>query len=484
MQILTVLNIFSRVLGVFGLLMMLPIGVGLWLDSPLMPFLKALAATLIIAFVLWITTLRFVRELRPRDGLLLAALAWLLLPIFGALPLMYQIDGLSFTRAYFEASSGLTSTGASALTDLDNLPHAINFWRGLLLWVGGMGIIVLYVAILPMLGVGGSQVIKAETPGPMKDSKLTPRITQTAKGLWGIYFIFTLACGISYYFAGMTVIDAIIHACATISTGGFSSHDAGFAYWNSPVLESIAIFFMTISGISFAVHFQAFRSVNFSPYRWDPETRWYLFVLFSVCACVSIYLWQIDVYEDLATSIRFTFFNIVSVVSTTGFSSTDYASAWPIFIPLGMLLMAAFTTCAGSTGSGIKMIRSIVLVKQLKNELLRVIHPSAHVSVKLSGNPVAPRIVFSILVFVFVYILCIITATMLLTASGMNEVTAFSAVMACFTNAAPGLNEVGPAGNYASLSVFQTWVLSIIMLLGRLEIFTLLTIVTPAFWRR
>ena len=484
MQIVTVLNIFSKILVGFALLMLLPVCVGLYFDNPVKPFLRAIAETLIVALFLWGMTQKFVRELRPRDGLLLASLSWLILPIFGSLPLMYQIQNLDFTRAYFEAASGLSSTGASVLTGLDKLPEALHFWRGLLLWLGGMGIIVLYVAILPMLGVGGSQIVKAETPGPMKDSKLTPRIAYTAKALWLVYFGFTTFCGICYYLGGMNMIDAIVHAFSTMALGGFSTHDTGFAYWNSPMLESIAIVFMLISGINYASHFQAIRSASFSPYRWDPETRWYFIVLFIAISFTSLYLWHTNVYKDFSTSLRFSLFNIVAMATTTGFANTDFAAIWPVFIPIGMLLMAAFVSCSGSPGSGIKMIRAIVLFKQIKNELIRVVHPNAHVSIKLSGRVVDPRVVFSILTFFAVYILCILVGTLILSATGMNEVTAFSAIMACFTNAAAGLNDVGPSGNYAHLTAFQTWVLSLMMLLGRLEIFTLLAIITPAFWRK
>lgn len=485
MQILTVLNVFSRILAVFALMMMIfPITVGLYYDNPIDPFLKSGGMAFSVAAILWITTRGFIRELRTRDGLLLATMAWVLLPLFGALPLVFHIEALSFTDGYFEAVSGLTTTGATVLTKLDSLPEAINFWRAFLIWVGGMGIIVLSVAILPLLGVGGSQIIRAEAPGPMKDNKLTPRITETAKGLWFVYFAMTLLCGLSFYWAGMSGFDAIVHACTTMGLGGFSSHDSSFAHWNSQLIESIAVFFMLIAGINYATHFQALRSRTFSPYRWDPETRWFLGIVLGVALVFALYLWQVGTYSDFMTALRYTLFNVVSVATTTGYANIDYATAWPLFMPITMLLLAAFTTCSGSTGSGLKMIRVVVLFKQLKNELIRVVHPGAHVSVKLSGRVVATRVVFSILTFFFVYVLCSLLITMVLCTSGLDEMTALSATLACFNNTGPGLNEIGPSSTYEQLNDFQIWLLSLAMLLGRLEIFTFLAVLTPAFWRR
>lgn len=484
LQPLAVLNVLSVVILVFALAMAVPLGVSAIVeDAALLDYDAAIVITASAGALLRFATRGQRRELQIRDGFLLVALGWAGLPAFGALPLMFYLPELSFTDAYFESVSGLTTTGATVLAGLDRLPPSINLWRCQLQWMGGMGIIVLAVAILPLLGVGGSQVFRAETPGPMKDAKLTPRITETAKGLWTVYAFITVACVLSLKLAGMTWLDAVMHAFSTMSLGGYSSHDASFGFWNSPAIEAVTIFFMLLAGMNFATHFVALRTQSLKAYRRDPEVKPYLAVLVVSVLGIAVFLWLHGAYPDFFTALRYAAFNVVSIATTTGYASTDY-NAWPIFASMWMLILCCFVTCSGSTGAGIKMIRALLMAKQALREMVRLVHPRALVPVQLGGQIVENNIIFAVLAFMLVYGSSVIVMTMVLAGSGMEIVTAFSAVIACINNMGPGLNDVGPAGNYAGLSDFQTWVLSFAMLLGRLELMTLLVVMTPAFWRK
>jgi trk system potassium uptake protein TrkH len=474
----------SLVIMIFSLTMLAPLVVGLWYqDATHAIYYKAALITFVAGAVTWFATRRYKRELMPRDGFLLVVLAYTLLPLFATLPLLLQIKGLSFTDAYFEAVSGLTASGGTTLHDLDSLPPSINFWRSELVWLGGMGLIVLAVAILPLLGVGGMQLYKAETPGPMKDTKLTPRITETAKGLWLVYVGLTITCAVSYYAAGMTWFDAINHSFTTLGLGGFSTHDASFAYFNSPAIEAVAIVFMLIAAMNFATHFLAWRQKSLRPYKSDPEARMVVLVTLASCAGIALYLWHLNVYPDLGSALRHATFNVVSIATTTGYSNADY-NLWPPFAPLWMLFLCCVVSSSGSTGSGIKMIRAELLFLQGLREMVKLIHPQAQLPVKLAGQTIPNQIVFAVLAFMSLYGASVAAMTFLLLASGLDFVTAFSAVIASINNTGPGLNQVGPATTYAVLTDFQTWVCTFAMLLGRLELFTLLIIFTPAFWRR
>jgi trk system potassium uptake protein TrkH len=431
---------------------------------------------------LWWAARKETRELKVRDGFLMVVLVWSVLPIFAGMPLMFQL-GISFTDAYFEAMSGLTTTGSTVLANLDKMPPSINLWRGMMVWLGGMGLIVLAVAILPLLGIGGRQMFKAETPGPMKDSQLTPRMTQTAKGLWGVYAVVTVLCILGLHWAGMTWFDAVMHAFTTMGLGGFSSHDASFGHWNSPAIEAVTIVFMLLAGMNFATMFLALYGRSFQPYMRDPEVRWFMGITAASVLGIAIYLWATGTYPEFLTALRHSAFNVVSIATTTGYASVDY-NLWPMFAPLWMLFLCSFATSAGSTGGGIKMIRAIILYKQVYRELIRSMHPNVVWPVRIGGDPVPQNILFAVLAFAFVYMCSIATMTLLLSFSGLEIITAFSAVVASINNTGPGLNQVGPATTYEVLTDFQTWVCSFAMLLGRLEIFTLLVVLTPSFWRR
>jgi len=484
MHALVVLRLLGLVVMLFAGCMLLPLVFSLVLaDAALSAHARSALITLAAGGVLWLATRRATGELQIRDGFLLVALVWTTLPAFATLPLLFYIPGLSFTNAYFEAASGLTASGGTVLSGLDQLPPSINLWRGFMIWLGGMGVIVLAVAILPLLGVGGSQIFKAETPGPMKDTKLTPRIAETAKGLWLVYFALTGLCLLAYRWAGMTWLDSLMHSFTTMGLGGFSTHDASFAHWNSPKIEAVAIVFMTIAAINFATHFLAWRQRSPAPYRRDPEASVYILVLAGSVCGIALYLFLVGVYADPWSALRFAAFNVVSVATTTGYANADY-NAWPIFAPLWMLFLCSFVCCSGSTGSGMKMIRAQILFKQIFRELLRIIHPRLQRPVKLSGLAIENRIVLAVLAYVFVYVSCIILSTLLLAATGLDVLTAFSAAVASINNTGPGLGQVGPMSNYSVLGEFQVWVCSFLMLLGRLELMTLLVVMTPAFWRK
>jgi len=435
---------------------------------------------------LWGGLRRFKRELHPRHGIVLVSLAWVLLPLFAALPLMlamHQIGrAMNFTHAYFEAVSGLTTTGATVLSGLDSLPVSINIWRTFLQWLGGMGILVLAVAILPVLGVGGSQLFRAEVAGPIKDNRLTPRIADTAKGLWGIYAVLSLACLLAYWAAGMTPLDAVMHMFTTVALGGLSSHDASFGYFDSPLLEAICIVFMLAASCNFALYFTAMRKGHWRGVWRGPELRATLVALVGGGLLVAGVLWFKGVYGPLE-SLRLGMFHAISIGSTTGFASVDYLS-WPVFAPIFMLLLSGVATSAGSTGCGIKMVRALILVQQAGREMRRLVHPQAVQPVKLGQTVVEDRVIFAVLAFMLVYGVTIISLAMLLVLADVDPVTAFSAALASVNCTGPGLGAVGPAAHYGVLTDFQLWVCTLGMVLGRLELLSFIALLTPSFWRR
>jgi trk system potassium uptake protein len=483
-RLFPVINVLGIVILIFGFTMLVPLALSIWLNNVAQfVYYKSAAITIASGFMMWAVTRNYKRELKVRDGFLLVVLVWSVLPAFATLPLLFHLPYLSFTNAYFEATSGLTASGGTVLSGLDLLPPSINFWRTEMVWMGGMGLIVLAVAILPLLGVGGRQMFKAETPGPMKDTKLTPRIAETAKGLWLVYAGITIACAIAYKLAGMAWLDAVMHSFTTIGLGGFSSHDASFAHWDSPQIEGVATLFMLIAGINFASHFLAWREKSLLPYRYDPEAGLFITIILISCLMLTIYLWNMGVYPDLLTSLRYASFNTVSVATTTGYSNTDY-NLWPIFAPLWMLALCCFCSSSGSTGGGIKMIRAKLLFKQVFREMIVIMHPQAITPVKLGNSVVSNQIVYAILAFLSIYLASIVSLTLILASSGLDFITSFSTVVACINNLGPGLNLVGPAATFEGLTDFQTWVCSFTMLLGRLELFTLLIVFIPAFWRK
>ena len=480
-----------RVLGVllvfFALSMNVPLAAswflqdGLWRVWP-----TAMAITIVVGLLMWFVMRHHKQELQPRHGVILVTLVWVCLPLSAALPMMliYHQQGtsLSFTYAYFEAVSGLTTSGASVLRNLDSLPISLHIWRTFLQWLGGMGILILAVAIMPLLGVGGSQLFRAEAAGPVKDTKLTPRITGTAKGLWGVYAVFSISCFLAFWLGGMSPLEALMHMFTTVSLGGLSPHDASFGYFQSPLLEGIAFVFMVAASCNFALYFIAMRKGNWRGFWRDPEMRATVGVLLCGGALVALLLWVKGEY-DWVDALRYGMFNTVSVATTTGFATTDYLT-WPVFAPVFMLILSGMATSAGSTGGGIKMMRMLILFSQARRELTRLVHPRAVQPVVLGGRVVENRMIFAVLAFMLVYGGTIVLLSMVLMLTDLDPITAVSAVIASVHCVGPGLGAVGPASTYAVLTDFQIWVCTLGMLLGRLEILSFLALLTPAFWRR
>lgn len=480
-----VLNVLATVLVGFSLMFLVPLGWALSLDHSDLHGVWAIGMglTLGVGLLLMLLTRRFRRELMPRDGFLLVNLVWIVLPALAAVPLMLAIDGLSWTDAYFEAMSALTATGATVLTGLDALPVSVNVWRCFLQLIGGLGIMLLVVAVLPLLGVGGVQLYKAETPGPMKDARLTPRIAETARGLWGVYFSFSLACMLSYRWVGMSWADAFMHMCSTMGLGGFSSHDASFGYWQSRQVETVAIVFMALAGISFARYFIVWRARSLMSLLRDAEVRSYMLVLLGSIAGLAAVLTANGTYADTVGALRAAAFHVVSVATTTGYASADYA-LWPAFAPVWLMFLGTFVSCAGSTGGGIKMVRMVVLVKQARREMVRAIHPRVVNPVTMGRATISTQVISNVMAFMLIYGATTLGLTMLMLLSGLDIVTAFSAVVATVNNIGPGLGQVGPSANFGVLTDFQTWIGTIGMLMGRLELLAVIVLFAPEFWRK
>jgi len=477
-----VLRILGVLLVMFSTTMIPPLIIS-WMssDGSAGAFLVAYLATVSVGGALWILFRNKARELRVRDGFLIVVLFWTVLAIFGTTPLLLSPNpALSLTDALFESMSGLTTTGATVLTGLDNLPPSILYYRQQLQWLGGMGIIVLAVAVMPMLGVGGMQLYRAETPGPMKDSKLTPRITETAKALWYIYLGLTVSCAVAYWAAGMTVFDAVGHAFSTVAIGGFSTHDESIGFFNNPLVMIIAMVFMLVSAINFALHFTVVRSRSLRTYFGDTEVRAFMMFMLLVITTAITVLAVWETYPSSGQTILHGAFQVISIGTTTGFTTTGF-HWWPSFLPVLLIIMSAIGGCAGSTAGGMKMIRFVLLYKQGKREIGQLIHPSALVTVKIGNKPVPDHVINAVWGFFSLYILSYVGLSIAVTATGVDLITAFSAVTACLNNLGPGLGAV--AENYALLNPVTKLILTATMLLGRLEIFTLLVLLTPAFWR-
>jgi trk system potassium uptake protein TrkH len=481
---LPVIHVLGSMLMMFSVTYALPIATALiYSDGHFVDFVVAAVACLAAGMLLWAATRHRKRELRSRDGFVLVTLGWILMSAIATVPLSIAIPGLTFTDAFFETMSGLSTTGATVLVGVDHLPASINLWRHALNWYGGMGIIVLVVAILPLLGVGGMQVYKAETPGPMKDEKLTPRITQTARALWFIYFLFTAACILALKLTGMNWFDAVCHAFSTLSLGGFSTHDASIGRFDSPAIEAVLIVFMLVAAMNFSRHFLAWQQKSLRTYLGDVEARALLLIIGVSTLGLASIIWSEGVYPSFQTSLRHVAFNLVSIATDCGLVSQDYA-AWPMFAPMWILMLSSYCANTGSTGGGIKMFRTLVLFQQAGRELQLLVHPQAVASVRVGGQVVQNRIVFAVLAFVVLYFATVVALTFALLLSGLDFLTAFSAIIACINNAGPGLGQVGPAGNYQALTDFQTWICALAMLLGRLEIFSVLVLFTPVLWRK
>jgi len=484
MHAATIVKILGILLMIFSLLGNIPplLVSMLYDDGASSAFLNATLVLFVTGLILWLASSGRQKELSNRDGFLVVTLFWAVLGTAGCLPFIFSPSvELSVTDAVFESISGLTTTGATVISGLDELPQSILFYRQLLQWLGGMGIIVLAVALLPMLGIGGMQLYRAESPGPVKDNKLVPRLAETAKSLWLLYLSLTVVCMLAYWAAGMSIFDAISHSFSTVAIGGFSTHDASIAYFDNPLIEFIAVFFMVVAGINFALHFLALQKRQLKHYLKDPEFQFYVFILGSVSLITVVVLAADGTYGSLFEALRRGLFQVVSFATTTGYATADFNS-WPLFLPYVLLYAAIIGACAGSTGGGMKVIRILLIFKQGFREVQRLIHPRAIIPIKLGKKVMSDRIVESVWGFFAVYVMAFMVMLLALLTTGLDIITAFSAVGACINNLGPGLSDV--ALTYGALPGAAKWILCLAMLLGRLEVFTLLVLFTPMFWKR
>ena len=477
-----VLHALGPVLMGYGLIMLIP-----WIVSVTQQdgadgaFLEAAMLTFAAGAALTLLTRRFKLELTARHGFLLVTLVWTVVPLFAVVPIMIELPQYSLVQIYFETMSCLTTTGATVMTGLDDLPLSINGWRCFLAWMGGMGLIVLSVAILPLLGVGGAQILKAETSGPLKETRLTPRIADTAQALYLIYFGISVILAVLYHFAGMSCDDAVMHMMTTVSLSGISAHDASFGYFANPAIETISIIFMVICGFNFSLHFAAWHHRSIGTYLRDPEAKAWVGAL-AVLTLISAATLVVNGVYDPLTALRHAAFSVVSAASTSGFGTEDW-SAWPSALPILIMLSAGCFSCAGSTGGGVKMIRLIIAAKVAKREYLRLLYPNAVLPLTIGKTTIDDKIAFSVIVFLVVWVFSTFALTIAQLIAGMPVETAISATIACITNLGPGLGPIGPSGNYAALTEPQLAICTFAMLIGRLEIFTVFTLFTRAFWR-
>ena len=481
MQFSIVFKTIGLLLMVFSLTQLPPLLVDfIYQQNETQSFITAFLLTLFSGFILWAPFRNTKKDFRIREGVLVVVSFWFVLSLFATIPfLLSESLRMSFSDAFFESMSGLTTTGATVLAGLDDLPKAILYYRQQLQWLGGMGIIVLAVAILPMLGVGGMELYHAESSGISKE-RLTPKLTQTAKALWKIYISFTIICALGYYLAGMDAFDAIGHSYSTVAIGGFSTHDASIGYFNSSAIESVAIVFMFLAGINFSLHFFVWQKKNAFTYSQDSEFKMYLFILFSTTVIVGTYLFDSGYYPSVSESARQALFQTISIATTTGFASTDY-SQWPFILPMLLIFASFIGACAGSTGGGIKVVRVLLMFKLAMKEIKKFIHPNAHISIKLNQRSVAEKTLVSVWGFFSLYVIAFIIILIALMFTGLDQITAFSATAASINNLGPGLGDV--AANYGGISDSAKWILSFSMLLGRLEILTLMVLLHKAFWR-
>lgn len=483
MHIALITKIVGLFLVLFSIVMLVPVGISIFYsDKALNAFLLSFVWTMSVGLALYGIFRKQEIVLRTRDGFLIVVLFWTVLGFFGSMPFMLSPDlNITFTDAVFESISGLTTTGATVLTGIDHLPQSILFYRQFLQWLGGMGIIVLAVAVLPMLGVGGMQLYRAETPGPIKDTKITPRIAETAKALWYIYLGLTVLCALAFKFAGMSTFDAVSHAFSTIAIGGFSTHDKSIGFFDSTLIELITVFFMFLAGINFALHFFAWRARNPKVYFFDTEVRAYTMLLLISAVVTVAYLYLSGHFPKFEDALTYGIFQTVSIGTTTGFTTAVY-SEWPSFLPVLLLFISFIGGCAGSTGGGLKVIRFVILLKQGLREIKRLIHPNAEVPIKIGNKAMSSRVLEAVWGFFAAYVASFSIIMLALMSTGMDQTTAFSAVAACINNLGPGMGIV--AEHYKDIGDTAKWLLSFAMLLGRLEVFTLLVLISPVFWRR
>ena len=483
MNLAVVQRILGLLLMLFSLTMLPPVVVSLLFDDGnWQPFVDAFMIVLAAGFIIWWPSRRVRRELRLRDAFIVVAAFWVVLGFAGAVPLLVaENPSMDFTDAVFESVSGFTTSGATVLVGLDSLPKSILYYRQQINWFGGMGIVILAVALVPVLGVGGMSLYKAETPGPIKDEKLTPRITQTAKALWLVYVGLTAACAICLWAAGMSAFDAIGHSFSALSTGGFSTHDASIAHFDGAVIPLVLTVFMYLGGANFALHFLLFRNRSARSYLRDSEFRVYTIIVLSISAFVVVMLKVTGTYPGWGGALLHGLFQTVSMQTSTGFQTSPFAT-WPTALPVLIMLTTFVGGCAGSTSGGIKVLRWVLVGKQASREIKRLVHPSGEFAVKLRGKPVPPRVIDAVWGYFTMYLVLFGLLMLLLMLTGVDQVTAWSAIATCMNNTGPGLGAV--THNFTTMPEAGIWICTLAMLLGRLEIFTLVILFTPTFWRK
>jgi len=480
MNFKVVLNVLGALLIFEALSFLLPLAFSIYYqDGDTLSIFYSLIICLVTGTVVFFLT-RSRADLRIREGFAIVGLGWTILAAFGAIPFVLHGSIPSYTDAFFETMSGFTTTGASILTNIESLPHGLLFWRSLTHWLGGMGIIVLSLAILPILGVGGMQLFKAEVPGPSPD-KLSPRIKETAKILWVVYLLVSAIETILLMFGGMSLFDGLCHTFGTMATGGFSTKNASIAHFNSLYIEIVIIIFMVIAGTNFSLHYAMLKG-NFKSYWKDREFLFYFKFMLIMITVVTALLY-FSYYTDLLKSLRDAAFQVVSITTTTGYCTADFEK-WTNGGQLIMLILMFIGGCAGSTGGSIKIIRIMIVLKQGVNEIRKLLHPNAYIPIRLGGRVIDPDTVTNVLGFFLIYMLIFATGTVCMALFGLDLVSAAASVAATLGNIGPGLGLVGPTDNYSAIALGGKWLLSFFMLLGRLELYTILILFIPEFWRK
>jgi len=480
MHIVSVIHVLSLLLIFLAAAMLLPVPFSLYYgDADLVPLLLSAGITLLFGLVGFKVS-RFDKDLRPKEGFAIVTFGWLIFAIFGSLPFVLSGSISSYTDAFFETMSGFTTTGATILTDIEVLPHGVMFWRSLTHWIGGMGIIVLSLAILPFLGVGGMQMYRAEVPGPTAD-KLTPRIAQTAKILWGVYVTFTAVEAVLLMFGGMDLFDALCHAFGTLATGGYSTKNASIGAYGSAYIDYVVIFFMLIAGTNFALHYRFLKG------DWKVYFRNQEFLFFVTLVALATFFIGIDTYfnhyHNAPDTIQNSLFQVVAILTTTGYSTADYEQ-WSFSSQFILFMLMFFGGCAGSTGGGIKMLRIHILVKSVFAEITRLLHPHAVVPVRIGGVTVPREVVANIVGFFILFVMIYVVSVFIMSAMGLDMATSFGSVAAALGNIGPGLGAVGPTDNYAHIPTSGKWFLTFLMLSGRLELYTVFILFSPSFWKK
>ena len=477
MAVKSIINLFSILVAFFSLSLLVPLVVSfIFDDGSSNIFITTFLLIFIPSIIAWQLTKKSKEEMGVKEGFVIITLFWIVLSLVGSIP--FYLYGMSFVDSFFESMSGITTTGATVISGLNNMPESVLFYRQLLQWMGGMGLIVLAIAVMPLLGIGGGQLYKTEIPGALSDQKLTPRIKETAQALWLIYLGLTVVCALLYFAFGMSAFDAISHSLSTVSIGGFSTHDESIGYFNSISIEVICMVFMLLSALSYALHYFAVYKKKPLKYFHDSELRFFVSIL-SVVISLSLLLSIIVGFDG--GSFREILFQSVSIVTTTGFVSTDYSS-WPTSITFLLLIGAFIGACSGSVGGGIKSWRVLIMINHAKINIMRLVHPNAVVSLKIGSKAVDDKVAESVWGFFSIYVICFMLLLLSLLATGMDFESSFSAIGACLNNLGPGLGQV--AETYGSVSNFGKSILALAMILGRLEIFTLLVLFTTVFWQK